>query len=267
AQVRRFRAVTRNLHSVELQNRAMSRASTRIRFIEPQLPTLVDQPPEGADWIHEIKHDGYRTMLVLERGKACAYTRNGHDWSDRYSGIIRAAVKHPCRAAILDGLRNHLLVERRAKLQTLLRCDPESPIQFSEEFIGDASAFFGACAAHELERIVSKLATSRYRSGRSKTWLKTKCFTESEFFLLGIDHLAGTVAAAGDGEENEAITAVLRRISYGPAICLWLAADEADSAAKVRPPSKKHDSRAVLITGGAMTSALLETHRQSKKGE
>src|SRR5262249_19906392 len=91
AQVRRFRAVTRNLHSVELQNRAMSRASTRLRFIEPQLPTLVDQPPEGADWIHEIKHDGYRTMLVLERGKACAYTRNGHDWSDRYSGIIRAA--------------------------------------------------------------------------------------------------------------------------------------------------------------------------------
>jgi bifunctional non-homologous end joining protein LigD len=76
--------VTLNLHSVELQNRAMSRASTRLRFIEPQLPTLVDQPPEGADWIHEIKHDGYRTMLVLERGKACAYTRNGHDWSDRY---------------------------------------------------------------------------------------------------------------------------------------------------------------------------------------
>jgi bifunctional non-homologous end joining protein LigD len=143
--------------------------------------------PKGADWIHEIKHDGYRTMLVLERGKACAYTRNGHDWSDRYSGIIRAAVKHPCRAAILDGLRDHLLVERRAKLQTLLRSDPESPIQFSEELIGDASAFFGACAAHELQRIVSKLATSRYRSGRSKTWLKTKCFTESEFFLLGID--------------------------------------------------------------------------------
>ena len=78
-------------------------------------------------------------------------------------------------------------MERRAKLQTLLRSDPESPIQFSEEFIGDASAFFGACAAHELERIVSKLATSRYRSGRGKTWLKTKCFTESEFFLLGID--------------------------------------------------------------------------------
>jgi bifunctional non-homologous end joining protein LigD len=53
--------------------------------------------------------------------------------------------------------------------------------------LGDAAAFFPACAAHELEGIVSKLATSRYRSGRSKTWLKTKCFAESELTLLGID--------------------------------------------------------------------------------
>jgi hypothetical protein len=39
----------------------MSRASTRLRFIEPQLPTLVDQPPEGTE-----KHKGYRAMLILE---------------------------------------------------------------------------------------------------------------------------------------------------------------------------------------------------------
>jgi len=61
----------------------------------------------------------------------------------------------------LDGkdLRESPLVERRAKLQTLLRTDLESPLQFSEEFIGDAAAFFRACAAQELEGIVSKLAT------------------------------------------------------------------------------------------------------------
>jgi len=167
-------------------------------------------------------------MLLVERGTVHAYTRNGHDWSDRYRGIIAAARKLPCRSAILDGevivqdargvsdfealqaaLRSqparlifyafdllHLdgkdlldrpLVERRAKLQTLLDRDLESPLQFSEEFVGDAAAFFRACAAHELEGIVSKLATSRYRSGRSKTWLKTKCFTESKLTLLGID--------------------------------------------------------------------------------
>jgi len=65
--------------------------------------------------------------------------------------------------------------------------DQGSAIQFSEEFVGDAAAFCRACAAHELEGIVSKLANSRYRSGRSRTWLKTKCFAESELTLLGID--------------------------------------------------------------------------------
>ena len=89
----------------------------------------------------------------------------------------------------LDGkdLRENPLLERRAKLRELVDRHSDSRIQFSEEFIGDAVAFFRACAAHELEGIVSKLATSRYRSGRSKTWLKTKCFTEGKFLLLGID--------------------------------------------------------------------------------
>jgi hypothetical protein len=67
-------------------------------------------------------------------------------------------------------------------------------------------------------------------------------------------------------EEPKAVsTQMSPSVARDLAICLWLAADEADSA-KVRPPSKKRDSRAVLITGGAMASALLETHRQSKKG-
>jgi ATP-dependent DNA ligase len=45
--------------------------------------------------------------------------------------------------------------------------------------------FFRACADHQLEGIVSKLASSKYRSGRSKTWLKTKCFTEGSFLIIG----------------------------------------------------------------------------------
>ena len=61
---------------------------SRLGFIPPQVPSLTDQPPGAADWIHEVKYDGYRTMLLVERGTARAYTRNGHDWSDRYPGII-----------------------------------------------------------------------------------------------------------------------------------------------------------------------------------
>ena len=75
----------------------------RVRFIEPQLPSLVEQPPEGKHWIHEIKHDGYRSMVVLEGGKARVFTRNGHDWSDRYPSIVGAASNLCCKSAIIDG--------------------------------------------------------------------------------------------------------------------------------------------------------------------
>ena len=81
----------------------MSRVRSKLCFIEPHLPFLADQPRDGPGWIHEVKHDGYRTLLLIERGTATAYTRNGLDWSDRYPGIIRAAAGLPCRAAILDG--------------------------------------------------------------------------------------------------------------------------------------------------------------------
>ena len=46
--------------------------------------TAVAQPPEGKHWIHELKHDGYRSMVLVERGRVRVYTRNGFDWSDRY---------------------------------------------------------------------------------------------------------------------------------------------------------------------------------------
>jgi ATP-dependent DNA ligase len=46
----------------------MHRTNTRLRFIEPQLASPVDQPPEGKHWIHEIKHDGYRSQIIIERG-------------------------------------------------------------------------------------------------------------------------------------------------------------------------------------------------------
>jgi bifunctional non-homologous end joining protein LigD len=46
-------------------------------FIKPQLATLRGKAPSGAQWLHEIKYDGYRTQLHFDRGKAKAFTRNG----------------------------------------------------------------------------------------------------------------------------------------------------------------------------------------------
>ena len=81
----------------------MLRVPTRLRFIEPQLASPVDKPPEGTHWIHEIKHDGYRSQVVIERGQVRVFSRNGHDWSDRYPSIVRAAANLHCQSAIIDG--------------------------------------------------------------------------------------------------------------------------------------------------------------------
>ena len=89
----------------------------------------------------------------------------------------------------LDGtdLRQQTLLERRALLKALIGNDADNRIQFSDEFDGDGHALFKACAERALEGIVSKHALAPYRSGRSKTWLKTKCFTQSTFVVIGTD--------------------------------------------------------------------------------
>jgi DNA ligase D-like protein (predicted ligase) len=77
--------------------------SPRLRFIPPMLPTLVAQAPEGDDWLHEIKYDGFRTQLILEWSEARAFTRRGFDWSERYQPILQASRELDCSSAIIDG--------------------------------------------------------------------------------------------------------------------------------------------------------------------
>jgi ATP dependent DNA ligase-like protein len=83
----------------------------------------------------------------------------------------------------LDGkdLRQQTLIERRARLKGLLGTDERSRIQFSDEFDGDGAA------KPALSRDLRASSPNIYRSGRSKTWLKTKCFTESTFVVIGTD--------------------------------------------------------------------------------
>ena len=75
----------------------------RLSFIEFQLPSLSDAPPEGDGWLHEIKHDGFRTQLLVERGNARALTRRAFDWSAKYAPIVEAASALPAKSAIVDG--------------------------------------------------------------------------------------------------------------------------------------------------------------------
>src|SRR5947209_4716934 len=72
-------------------------------WIKPQLAKLVENAPEGPDWLHEIKLDGYRTHARLDGGRVQILTRRGNDWTGKYPAIVQAIAGLPARNAYLDG--------------------------------------------------------------------------------------------------------------------------------------------------------------------
>jgi bifunctional non-homologous end joining protein LigD len=81
------------------------------RWVKPQLCKLVDEPPEGSEWLHEIKYDGYRMHARLDHGKAQLLTRTGLDWTHKYRPIAAALSALPLQQAYFDGelcgIRSH----------------------------------------------------------------------------------------------------------------------------------------------------------------
>ena len=74
-----------------------------LRFIEPCLPSPADRPPSGADWLHEIKHDGYRLMARRDPVGIRLITRRGNDWSDRFPLVVEAVNHLKVRSCLIDG--------------------------------------------------------------------------------------------------------------------------------------------------------------------
>ena len=181
-------------------------------FIEPCLPSRADRPPSGPDWIHEIKHDGYRLMARRDSVGVRLLTRNGHDWAPRYPLIVEAVDRLKVRSCLIDGeavacnenglavferlrrkpsgkhvflyafdlfeldgqdLRREPLQTRKATLASLLRGSLPG-LRLSEHLAHDGESVFRHACKMGLEGIVSKRLGSRYRSGRSKDWLKFK---------------------------------------------------------------------------------------------
>jgi len=70
---------------------------------KPQLATPAEAPPQTKGWLHEIKYDGYRTLVFVENRKVRLITRNGHDWTTRYGALAKVFEKLDCKSAILDG--------------------------------------------------------------------------------------------------------------------------------------------------------------------
>src|SRR5580693_4656659 len=73
------------------------------KWVKPQLSKLLGVPPQGPEWLHEIKYDGYRMHARLDRGRAQLLMRTGLDWTHKYPAIAAAVSALPARQAYLDG--------------------------------------------------------------------------------------------------------------------------------------------------------------------
>ena len=117
----------------------------------------------------------FRKILRLEAQKAIGTSlplvHPVHDASSISTGLI-------CAAAVSKSA---------AMRSPLLPADPTRPILFSEALVGDGAKILAAADRLGLEGVVSKRAGSRYASGRSKAWLKSKNMTEGEFVVVGME--------------------------------------------------------------------------------
>jgi bifunctional non-homologous end joining protein LigD len=192
-------------------------------FRPVQLASLVDAVPSGDRWLHEIKYDGYRTVVAVGGAKARAFTRSGLDWSERFTTIITQAALLPVQSALIDGEAVVLDAQGRSSFQALqgaLKGAPETidyfafdllelngedltdlplterkaklreilpaegqHIRYSEHIVGHGEKLLKEFCAANLEGVISKLATSRYVGARSGSWVKTKCIKRQEFVV------------------------------------------------------------------------------------
>ena len=183
-------------------------------FVAPQLCRLVDRPPSGAGWVHEIKFDGYRMQLRVEGGGVSLKTRKGLDWTAKFPAIAKAAAGLAdglldgevvavdadgspdfagLQAALSEGktddliffafdlmyaggenLRDLPLSERKARLKALLG-EGSDRIRYVEHFTSGGEAVLRSACRMSLEGIVSKRLDAPYRSGRGEAWTKSKC--------------------------------------------------------------------------------------------
>jgi bifunctional non-homologous end joining protein LigD len=188
------------------------RSEQSLSRFEPCLPRLANEPPAGPAWIHEIKHDGFR-ILAHRRGRAVRlFSRNGHNFADRFPLLTEAIEALPVRSCVIDGeaivcddgglavfdlirshgtnavavlcafdllevngedVRREHIEDRKRRLAGVPRL-PHDGIAINEHFSGDGAVIYRQACALGCEGIVSKRLGSPYRAGRSPHWLKTK---------------------------------------------------------------------------------------------
>jgi len=208
-------------------------------FVEPALAMLASKAPDSTRYLHEIKFDGYRLQVRIDKGRVRLFTRSGLDWTGRFGGRLSAAFKNlPVTTALIDGelvvendagvsnfsmlqmdlaakksdrfifyafdllyldgydLRGAPLIERKEALQAIMTCEPDI-LRYSEHFEAGGETMLRHACRLSLEGLVSKLRDAPYRSGRSKSWIKSKCTARQEFVIGGYAISATSSKAIG----------------------------------------------------------------------
>jgi ATP-dependent DNA ligase len=185
----------------------------RQSVFEPCIPTRGTKVPDRPEWIHEIKHDGYRLIVQRDGRRVRLFTRNGHDWSDRFPLIADAALRNRNSSFVIDGEAVLLGVDGRSDFNGLHSRRHDAEVQFYafDMLVSDGEdlrklpltmrktnlarllarrvdgihlapfeqgeigpdLFRHACLMG-LEGLVSKRRESTYRGGRSDRWIKVK---------------------------------------------------------------------------------------------
>ena len=220
--------------------RSLQLTSTMVRASLPvselQLATLVDEPPEGPEWLHEQKFDGYR-MLADKRGTDVKLlSRRFKNWTPQFKPIADAIAKLAHDRIVMDGEVCVLLPDGRTSFQALqnalsgqraalvyfafdlLILDDErvmglpleqrkarlkkllpksGPLRFSDHVAGSGAAFFKLACEQGLEGIISKRKDKPYIPGRGMTWVKTKCLLRQELVIAGFTEPEGSRSGFG----------------------------------------------------------------------
>jgi bifunctional non-homologous end joining protein LigD len=182
------------------------------RRLHPARPADAGGEAEtGPEWIHEIKHDGYRLLASKAADRVTLWSRYGTDFTDKLPRIVAAMRSLPVDHALLDGeamvfkpdghsdfaalrtkrgaeraifvafdllqmeredWRKLALEVRRAQLESLVA--GIDAITFNEALDAEGAVVFAHACKLGLEGIVSKRVGSRYRSGATRNWVKVR---------------------------------------------------------------------------------------------
>jgi len=199
--------------------------ASMLKLITPELCTLVTEAPDGDEWLHEIKLDGYRLISFIKQDKIKLLTRRHQDWTKQFSSIQIALKKLKLKNCILDGevvildkkqhsdfqlLQNSikfgsedfiyyifdilyydgydltkLPLIQRKEILQELIEDKEYAIRYSDHVLGNGPQVFAKACEMGLEGIISKQIASEYLQKRTQNWLKVKCSQRQEFIIAG----------------------------------------------------------------------------------